>query len=89
MSPVRRRMRRANEQRFEYHGRVEGRVPRARVESKLFNRIRRGATENDCSRYRYRLWRVWNDELPLMVWVFLSPSTADANDKHIRAVTCW
>jgi hypothetical protein len=38
-----------------------------------------GATISGCGAYRYRLWRVWNDCLPLMVFVMLNPSTADAD----------
>lgn len=36
--------------------------------------------------YRYRLLRVWKPSAPLMVWVMLNPSTADANadDATIR-----
>lgn len=36
--------------------------------------------------YRYRLWRRWDDLLPLMVWVMLNPSTADGttDDPTIR-----
>jgi hypothetical protein len=45
-----------------------------------------GALISECGRYRYRLWRLWDDERPVMVWVMLNPSTADAdaNDPTIR-----
>lgn len=39
-----------------------------------------GATISDCGLYRYRLWRIWDDLLPIMVIVMQNPSTADAND---------
>src|SRR5687767_3554765 len=29
--------------------------------------------------YRYRLWRRWDPSQPIMVWVMLNPSTADAD----------
>jgi len=35
-----------------------------------------GAEIVDC--YRYRLWRIWDKNLPLLCWVMLNPSTADA-----------
>lgn len=45
-----------------------------------------GAVISDDGRYRYRLWRVWDDLAPVMVWVMLNPSTADAttDDPTIR-----
>ena len=45
-----------------------------------------GAVISDCGKYRYHLWRIWNSELPVMVWVMLNPSTADAtqDDPTIR-----
>ena len=46
----------------------------------------RGALISECGRYRYRLWRLWNDLAPVMTWVMLNPSTADADidDPTIR-----
>lgn len=45
----------------------------------------RTATLSDCGKYRYELTRVWA-EGPLLEWVMLNPSTADANvdDPTIR-----
>lgn len=45
-----------------------------------------GAVVSDCGRFRTRLWRVWDDELPRLLWIMLNPSTADAsvNDATIR-----
>lgn len=40
----------------------------------------RGALLSACGAYRYRLWRLWDDIAPVMVWVMLNPSTADADD---------
>lgn len=46
----------------------------------------RGALLSADSLYRYRLWRLWDDLAPVMVWVMLNPSTADADvdDPTIR-----
>lgn len=45
-----------------------------------------GALLSACRRYRYRLWRTWDSSKPVMVWVMLNPSTADAyeDDATIR-----
>lgn len=42
-------------------------------------------------RYRYRLSRVWDRDLPIVVWVMLNPSTADAFrlDPTIRRVLAF
>ncbi len=40
----------------------------------------RGASLSDDGHYRYRLWRLWDSCLPIMVWIMLNPSTADANE---------
>src|SRR4051812_17109287 len=46
----------------------------------------RGALLSDDGLYRYRLWRIWEELAPVMVWVMLNPSTADADvdDPSIR-----
>ena len=36
-----------------------------------------GAIISECGMYRYRLWRVWNDLLPVMAWTLQNPSKAD------------
>lgn len=38
-----------------------------------------GAIFSDCERYRYRLWRVWDESKPKVCFVMLNPSTADEN----------
>lgn len=37
---------------------------------------RAGAVFSDCERYRYRLWRVWDESKPKLCFVMLNPSTA-------------
>lgn len=45
-----------------------------------------GATFDKSGKYRYLLWREWDDEKPTCVFIMLNPSTADAttNDPTIR-----
>lgn len=45
-----------------------------------------GAIISECGQYRYHLWRIWDDCLPVMVFVMQNPSTADAvnDDPTIR-----
>jgi hypothetical protein len=47
---------------------------------------RSGAIISACGKYRYHLWRRWDELSPMMVWVMLNPSTADAttDDPTIR-----
>jgi hypothetical protein len=47
-----------------------------------------GAVFSMCDRYRYRLWRVWDNHKPRIVWVMLNPSTADESvlDPTLRRV---
>lgn len=44
------------------------------------------ATISACGQYRYDLWRTWNPAWPLMAFIMLNPSTADAeiDDPTIR-----
>lgn len=45
-----------------------------------------GAEISECGLYRYHLWRIWEESLPVMVLVMQNPSTADArkDDPTIR-----
>lgn len=38
----------------------------------------KGAVISDCQRYRYELRRVWEQDKPLVLFIGLNPSTADA-----------
>ena len=54
-----------------------------------------GAVFSDCRKYRYRLWRCWDPDLPRACFILLNPSTADAinNDATVerqkRRVISW
>ncbi|WP_454727882.1 MULTISPECIES: DUF1643 domain-containing protein [Cupriavidus] len=50
--------------------------------------IQMGAEMSRCERYRYLLWRVWDDKLPVMGVIMVNPSTADhrEDDQTIRKV---
>lgn len=46
----------------------------------------KGAEFSEDGKYRYRLWRIWDDRKPLAMCIGLNPSTANANkdDATIR-----
>jgi hypothetical protein len=48
-----------------------------------------GAEFSPCRKYRYRLWRIWDESKPLVMFVGLNPSTANeaSDDPTIRRVT--
>lgn len=47
---------------------------------------KKSAVISPCQTYRYRLDRVWDDRLPVLAFIMLNPSTADAkvDDPTIR-----
>jgi hypothetical protein len=47
---------------------------------------RQGAVMN--GPYRYLLWRIWDLQLPRLLWIMLNPSTADetTNDPTLRRI---
>lgn len=47
-----------------------------------------GASFSNCRRYRYSLWRIWDAEKPLVMFIGLNPSTASEgkDDPTIRRV---
>ena len=51
-----------------------------------FQHLRSAAHFSRCGRYRYALWRAWDDGLASVMLIGLNPSTADAthNDPTIR-----
>lgn len=50
-----------------------------------------GAIFDKTGRYRYSLWREWDERLPRIAFVMLNPSTADAvsNDPTIHRCICF
>lgn len=46
----------------------------------------KGAIISPCGKYRYQLWRIWDDSKPICMFVMHNPSTADGNmdDPTIR-----
>lgn len=40
-----------------------------------------GATFSECRKYRYALWRIWDAQLPLLMFIGLNPSKADETNK--------
>ncbi|MGH2626189.1 MAG: DUF1643 domain-containing protein [Anaerolineales bacterium] len=53
--------------------------------------MQRGATFDGTGVYRYHLWREWDQGLPVVTFVMLNPSTADAeqDDPTIRRCTAF
>jgi hypothetical protein len=47
-----------------------------------------GAVFSDDMRYRYQLWRRWDDSLPLVLWLMLNPSVADHLDLDPTVTRC-
>ena len=47
-----------------------------------------GAEFSPCGKYRYQLWRIWDEALPTIAFIGLNPSTANAdkNDPTIRII---
>ncbi len=39
--------------------------------------MEKGAALSPCRRYRYALWRIWDEQKPLVLFIGLNPSTAD------------
>lgn len=49
---------------------------------------RRGALLSDDREYRYRLWRTWDAQKPVLTWILLNPSTADETDDDSTLRRC-
>lgn len=42
--------------------------------------IEKGAIISEDEKYRYQLWRIWDKTKPLVLFIMLNPSTADADN---------
>lgn len=40
----------------------------------------RGAILSNCEKYRFQLWRIWDESKPKVLFIMHNPSTADGND---------
>jgi hypothetical protein len=58
------------------------------MKAELFKDVLSGATFSDCRKYRYALWRIWEPEKPLVMFIGLNPSTANETnpDRTIESV---
>lgn len=86
---IRKRIKKHSVQKVElfYRSGVGGWI-RRRARSCLMSHIYlfAGAEISECKRYRYRLWRCWDNDKPTCLFVMLNPSTADGenDDPTIR-----
>lgn len=47
------------------------------------NYLQKGAEFSDCGKYRFSLWRIWDETKPFIMFIGLNPSTANADtDDH-------
>jgi hypothetical protein len=63
------------------------RIKPGNVESGLFPE-HTGAKFSPCGKYRYDLWRTWDDAKPSCMFLMLNPSTADAIDNDPTVERC-
>ena len=47
-----------------------------------------GASFSACERYRYSLWRIWDESRPVVNFVMLNPSTADESASDPTVTRC-
>ena len=52
----------------------------------ILSSVKKGALMSDCKVYRYRLWRIWEEAKPKVMFIMLNPSTADGkmDDPTVR-----
>lgn len=58
------------------------------LDSNPITEMEGGAIFDRTRRYRYRLWRRWNDALPSITFIMLNPSKADATFNDQTIATC-
>lgn len=42
--------------------------------------MRAGAKFSECRKFRYALWRIWDDKLPKVMFIGINPSKADESE---------
>ena len=47
-----------------------------------------GAVFSDCRKYRYALWRIWNEDMPIAMIIGLNPLTADQTKNDPTITRC-
>ena len=47
-----------------------------------------GAELSECRKYRYALWRIWDNSRPKIMFIGLNPSTADENTDDKTITRC-
>jgi hypothetical protein len=57
----------------------------------LFNQEENGAIFSECRKYRFVLWRIWDKNKPMIMFIGLNPSTANetTDDPTIRRVKAF
>ena len=55
---------------------------------KLFNDNSKGSVISECGKYRYQLWRIWDENKPKVLFVMLNPSKADAEKDDPTITRC-
>lgn len=50
--------------------------------------MKKGAIISGCGKYRFKLWRIWDETKPTILWILHNPSTADDinDDPTIRRI---
>lgn len=48
----------------------------------------KGAEFSKCGKFRYRLWRIWDESKPLVAFCMLNPSTADEFNNDPTVTRC-
>ena len=50
--------------------------------------MQKGAEFSPCRKYRYALWRIWDEQRPYLLFICLNPSTADEVNDDPTLVRC-
>lgn len=54
----------------------------------LFDNKSKGAEFSEDRKYRYKLWRIWDDTKPIVMFIGLNPSTANEFDSDPTITRC-